>query len=154
MLAKIKLLLIHMLAGAFLLVCSLGWTAFAQSPNTATMVVTVVDQNGAVVPGANIKVTNTATASVRDVVSGSEGSATIAALSLTGEYKISVSKTGFANYDVGGFTLRAGESATVKVKLVVSGGVNEVTVYGTAEGVRSDPQIGRRLDSRQIDETP
>ncbi len=27
-------------------------------------------------------------------------------------------------------------------------------MYGTAEGVRADPQIGRRLDSEQIDETP
>ena len=29
-----------------------------------------------------------------------------------------------------------------------------MTVYGTAEGVRADPQIGRRLDSATIDETP
>ena len=51
-------------------------------------------------------------------------------------------------------TLRAGETATVKVKLVVSGGKSEVTVFGTTEGVRADPQIGRPLDSEQIDETP
>jgi hypothetical protein len=38
--------------------------------------------------------------------------------------------------------------------LVISGEKVEVTVFGTAEGVRSDPQIGRRLDSQQIDETP
>ena len=62
--------------------------------------------------------------------------------------------TGFTAEDVTGLTLRAGETATVKVKLVASGGKSEVTVYGTTEGVRADAQIGRRLDSPQIDETP
>jgi hypothetical protein len=126
----------------------------AQSPNTATMIVTVVDQNGAVLKDAAVSVVNTATGAVREVISGEDGSATIAALSLTGEYKVTVSMTGFTAEDVTGLTLRAGETATVKVKLVPSGGKSEVTVYGTAEGVRADPQIGRRLDSPQIDETP
>ena len=84
----------------------------AQSPNTATMIVTVVDQNDAVVAGADISVVNTATGAVRDAVSGGEGSATIAALSLTGEYKVSVAKTGFTADDVTGLTLRSGETAT------------------------------------------
>jgi hypothetical protein len=126
----------------------------AQSPNTATMIVTVVDQTGAVVKDAKVSVVNTATGAVREAISGEEGSATIAALSLTGEYRVSVTMTGFTAEDVTGLRLRAGETATVKVKLVASGGKSEVTVYGTAEGVRADPQIGRRLDSPQIDETP
>jgi outer membrane receptor protein involved in Fe transport len=50
--------------------------------------------------------------------------------------------------------LRAGETAQIKIKLVASGGKSEVTVYGTTEGVRADSQIGRRLDSATIDETP
>src|SRR5947207_9258082 len=126
----------------------------AQSPNTATMLVTVVDQNGAVVKGANVSVVNTATGAKREAVSGDEGTATIAGLALTGEYKASVSMTGFTAEDVTGLTLRAGETATVKVKLVATGGQSEVTVFGTAEGVRADAQIGRSLESKQIDETP
>jgi hypothetical protein len=126
----------------------------AQSPNTATMIVTVVDQAGAVVKDAKVSVTNTATGAVREAISGDEGSATIAALSLTGEYRVTVSMTGFTAEDVTGLKLRAGETATVKVKLVASGGKSEVTVYGTTEGVRADPQIGRRLDSPTVDETP
>jgi hypothetical protein len=126
----------------------------AQSPNTATILVTVVDQTGAVVKDAKVSVVNGATGAVRDVISGAEGSATIAALSLTGEYAVNVTKTGFTAENVTGLTLRAGETATVKVKLVASGGKSEVTVYGTDQGVRADAQIGRRLDSSQIDETP
>ena len=126
----------------------------AQSPNTASVIVNVVDQNDAAVSGANISVENVATGAVRDIVAGEDGSATAAGLSLNGEYKITVTKTGFSPDNVTGLTLRAGETATVKVKLVVSGGRNEVTIFGTAEGVRADPQIGRRLDTAQIDETP
>lgn len=126
----------------------------AQSPNTATMVVHVVDQNGAVVRGANVSVVNTATGASREAVSGDEGTATIAALPLTGEYKVNVAMSGFTAEDVTGLMLRAGETATVKIKLVASGGQSEVTVFGTTEGVRADAQIGRRLDSPLIDETP
>ena len=128
--------------------------AFAQSPNTSTIVVLATDQSGAVVRDASVSVTNNETGAVRDAVSGSDGSATIPALSLTGTYTVSVSKPGFTADDVPALTLRAGETATVRVKLVVSGGKSEVTVYGTTQGVRADSQIGRRLDSATIDETP
>jgi hypothetical protein len=126
----------------------------AQTPNTATMIVTVVDQSGAVVKDAKVSVVNTATGATREGVSGDDGSATIAALSLTGEYRVSVNLTGFTAEDVTGLKLRAGETATVKVKLVAGGGKSEVTVFGTAEGVHSNPQIGLPLGSKQIDETP
>ena len=128
--------------------------AAAQSPNTASMIVVVVDQNGAVVKDAKVSVVNTATGAVREAVSGSDGSATISALSLTGTYTVSVSKEGFGNEERKDITLRSGETATLKVMLVISGQKVEVIVYGTAEGVRADAQIGRRLDSPQIDETP
>ena len=57
---------------------------FAQSPNTASMIVTVVDQNDAVVKGANVSVVNTATGAAREAVSSDEGTATFAGLLLTG----------------------------------------------------------------------
>ena len=128
--------------------------ALAQSPNTASMVVTVVDQNGAIVEGANVTVTNTATGATREAASGDEGTATIAGLPLTGEYKVHVIMTGFTAEDATGLTLRAGETSIVKVKMVAGGGQSEVTIYGTTEGVRADPQIGLPLESKRIDETP
>src|SRR5262252_9119473 len=129
-------------------------TTRAQSPNTATMIVAVVDQAGAVVKDAKVLVVNNATGAVREAVSGSDGSATIPALSLTGTYTVSVSREGFGAQELKDITLRSGETATVKVKLMVGPEKAEVIVYGAAEGVRADPQIGRRLDGPQIDETP
>ncbi|HVF55734.1 MAG TPA: carboxypeptidase-like regulatory domain-containing protein, partial [Pyrinomonadaceae bacterium] len=126
----------------------------AQSPNTATMIVVVVDQTGAVVKDAKVSVVNTATGAAREAVSGSDGSATIPALSLTGTYTVVVSREGFGNEELKDIELRSGETATLKVKLLVGVQEAEVTVFGTVEGVRADPQIGRRFDSPQIDETP
>jgi hypothetical protein len=118
------------------------------------MIVVVVDQNGAVVKDAKVSVVNNATGAVREANSGSDGNATIPALSITGTYTVSVSKEGFGNEQREDITLRSGETATLKVTLQVGSSKAEVTVYGTAEGVHSNPQIGLPLNSPQIDETP
>jgi hypothetical protein len=126
----------------------------AQSPNTASMTVVVVDQAGAVVKDARVSVVNTATGAGREAVSGTDGTATFSALALTGTYTISVAREGFGTEELKDVTLRSGETATLRVKLLVGSEKAEVTVFGTTEGVRADAQIGRRLDSPTIDETP
>ncbi len=128
--------------------------ANSQSPNTSSMIVTVTDPNDAVVSGASVTVMNLATGASRDAVTDENGSVTVAALSLTGQYKISVNKLGFAAGEANGLALRAGETATVRIKLAVGSSENQVTVTGTTEGVRTDPIIGSSLESKQIDETP
>jgi len=84
----------------------------AQSPNTAAIVVVVLDQTGAIVAGANVTTTNTATGAIREVISGADGSATISGLSLTGTYAIRVNKSGFSAEGIADLALRAGETAT------------------------------------------
>jgi hypothetical protein len=127
---------------------------FAQSPNTATLVVTVTDQSGGVVSGAQVSAVNTATGSARDATSGADGSVTLPALSINGSYNVTVNKPGFRSEGIQAVSLRAGETASVRVKLVATGGRSEVTVYGTTQGVRADPELGTRLDAAQIEETP
>ena len=128
--------------------------AAAQSPNTATMIVVVADQTGAVVKDAKVSVVNTATGDSREAVSGTDGTATFPALSLTGTYTVTVSREGFANEERTGLTLRSGETATIKVTLLAGSQTAEVTIFGTTEGVRADPQIGLPLQTEQISETP
>src|SRR4029078_2006073 len=128
-------------------------TASAQSPNTATMMVVVNDQNGAVIRDARVSVVNTATGATREAVSGDDGGATFAAVSLTGKYNVTVSREGFGNEERGGLILRSGETATIKVMLQPGSQNAEVTVFGTADGARADPQIGLPPPSQQIDET-
>jgi hypothetical protein len=142
-----------LLALLLLLSAFVTFTA-AQSPNTATMIVIVTDQTGAVVTDARVTVLNAATGDSREAVSRSDGSATFAALSLTGTYKVTVAREGFGTEERQDLTLRSGETATLKVSLLAGSQTAEVTVYGTAEGVRSDPQIGLSLQSKQLDEVP
>jgi outer membrane receptor protein involved in Fe transport len=128
--------------------------AMAQAPNTAAVVVTVTDQTGGAVSGAAVSVVNSKTGATRDVPSGADGRATVSGLPVGGPYSVTVAKSGFSPESVNGVTLRAAETATLKLKLIVGAEKAEVTVYGTAEGVRADPQMGQRLDSKQIDSTP
>jgi hypothetical protein len=136
------------------LILSAFITAVAQSPNTATMIVVVNDQTGAVIKDARVSVVNSATGASREAVSGTDGAATFPALSLTGTYKVTVSREGFGSENREGLTLRSGETATIKVTLLAGSQNAEVTVYGTAEGVRADPQVGLPLSPEQINETP
>ena len=128
--------------------------AAAQSPNNATIVVLVTDQSGARVPGAQVSIVNGQIALSRDALTGADGSITFPALPLAGAYSVTVTKTGFQTDTIQNVALRAGETATVRARLTATGGTSEVTVYGTTEGVRTNPQTGERLDSRTIDETP
>ena len=126
----------------------------AQSPNTATLVVVVLDQSGGVVPGAQVSIVNSDVGVSRDTTTGDDGSVTITALSIVGASAVTVTKEGFQLETLRPVILRAGETATVRVKLTVSGGTSEVTVYGTAQGVRTGPELGRRLDAAEIEQTP
>jgi len=144
----------HPLLLSVLLCVFVAVSAAAQSPNNATVIVLVNDQTGAVIRDAKVSIVNTATGDSRETVSGDDGLATFAALSLTGTYKVTVSREGFGNEEREGLTLRSGETATLKVTLQAGSQNAEVTVYGTTEGVRAEPQIGLPLPSQQIDETP
>jgi hypothetical protein len=62
-----------------LLIVFIAMPIAAQTPNTATIVVMVVDQTGAVVPDAKVSVLNTATGALREAVSGYDGNATFPA---------------------------------------------------------------------------
>jgi hypothetical protein len=134
--------------------CACCLPAAAQSPNTATIVVLVLDQSDAIVPGATVSVVNAMTGATREGSSGADGSATIPGLPLTGTYQVRVKQPGFTDGVVNGVELRAGETAQIKVKLVASGGTSQVTVYGSAEGVRGDPELGTRIDPGTIEATP
>src|ERR1043165_6408871 len=131
-----------------------AFPALAQSPNTASMIVLVADQAGAVIKDAKVSVVNTATGDSREAVTGADGAATFSGLSLTGTYKVTVAREGFGNEERSGLTLRSGETATIKVTLLAGSQTAEVTVYGTTEGVRADPLIGIPLRSEHINETP
>ena len=137
----------------FAIVSFPGGRVYAQSPNTAAVTVTVADQTGLAVTDAQVMIAND-TGVTREVTTGSDGVVTVAALPLIGVYGVAISKEGYSTEGVTNIQLRAGETATVRVRLMPAGGTSEVAVYGTAQGVRTDAEIGTRLAGTQIDEIP
>jgi len=140
--------------GSLFIAILLAAVTMGQSPNTGSMIITVVDPNGAALAGATVTVLNEATGAARETVSGSEGTAAVTGLSLTGSYSVRVNAKGFAQGSTSGLVLRASETAIVKIALVVGNAEANVSVIGTTEGVRTDPLIGVSITSDQIDQTP
>src|SRR3989442_9708482 len=77
------------------IVLALGIAAPSFGQATASISGRVVDQAGAVLPGATITVTNTATAATRDTVTNGEGLYSVPALN-PGIYDVKAELTGFA----------------------------------------------------------
>src|SRR5207244_3368608 len=129
--------------------------SLAQTPDTASIRGQIVDSNGAAIPGAHIVLTNEQTGLRREAQSDSSGAYAITSLPLTGGYKLKVSAPNFAAQERSALQLRANETATINVTLAPGGSTENVTVIGTAEGVKSDNALlNVRLDSKKIEETP
>ena len=103
--------------------------AYAQA-TSATVQGVVTDNQGAVLPGVTVTVTNADTGLARDVVSTEAGFYRIAALP-PGTYTIAATLEGFAAHNRTGLLLTVGQTATIDVQLTVAGVTEAVTI--TAE---------------------
>lgn len=127
----------------------------AQTTDSASVRAVVFDANGARVSGATAVLENTATGARRVRETDSRGEITFGTVPVSGAYRLSISKANFETTINGPFALRAGETATFRTTLSVQGISTNVTVYGTAAGVRSDsPELGTRLDEHALREVP
>src|SRR5271168_4142910 len=90
--ASVRLLLslIFSIAALILVPCPLK----AQTLTSGDFAGTVEDASGAVIPGADVKASNTGTGAVNEVFTGAAGDYRISLLQ-PGEYKLTVSATGF-----------------------------------------------------------
>jgi hypothetical protein len=127
----------------------------AQTPDEATLRGQVVDQTHAAVPRVQVTATNTLTKLKRTVQTDESGNYSIAGLPISGSYDIVAAKAGFAEMKPTTVTLAGGTTAAVDLQLNAAGGQTQVTVTGAVGEVRTDgPQLGDRLDARQMEETP
>ena len=91
------------------LMCALS--AFAQG-DRGTITGTVTDPTGAVVPNANIQVTNSETSAVYKVGTSSTGNYTLANLP-AGTYTLAVDAPGFKKYERPGLVVQVAETERV-----------------------------------------
>src|SRR5713226_7554286 len=111
---------------------------FAQA--TASMSGRVVDQEGAVLPGATVTVTNTATGAARDTITNGEGLYSMPALN-PGIYNVRAELTGFAPQLRERLEVLTGANMSVELKLGIAAVAETVTVTAQSPLVESTQSI-------------
>ena len=136
------------------LVLSLGAIpSFAQLP-TATILGVVKDSSGAVVPGADLTITNIDTSLTRTGRSAEDGSYRFPALPV-GRYRLEVTKEGFSALSRTGITLEVAQEATIDVTLEVGSPAQTVTVAEEVPLVQTTSStVGGMVNEQQVANLP
>ena len=146
--SKSKLILGEVLLSVFMS-CNTAW-----AQGTAQINGTVRDASGAIVPGAEIKMTQTATNAIRTTTSGADGSYVLADLPL-GPYQLEVSKDGFSRYIQSGLVLEVAGNPTIDVALKVGAVSEQVQVEANVAQVETqETGVGQVIDSQRVLELP
>jgi len=115
---------------------------------------TVTDPSGAVVQGARVTATNTASSIVRSTVTGSAGVYSLTELA-PGPYNVSIEKTGFETLKFPPVTLTVQQGMTLNAKLQLGSAREEVTVQLAAPTVdTTDAQLSTVVEHTQMTELP
>ena len=126
----------------------------AQTAGTGALAGTVNDPTGAVVPGAQVSVTNEATGGKRQVTSQGNGSYFVPLL-LPGSYKVEVSMSGFKLATVRGVEVDVTETARLDLKLEVGSTQEHMNVTGEAELLQTESSsLGRVVGPEQVTDLP
>src|SRR5437879_9664864 len=130
-----------------------GATLWAQA-TTAQISGTVKDQTGAVLPGVEIAVTQTATGAKRTAVSNETGNYVLASLPL-GPYMLEAALPCFKSYVQTGIVLQVDANPTINVVLQVGQVSDQVEVQANAALVETHSTgLGTVVDNQRVVELP
>jgi len=122
--------------------------------DTGTIIGSVTDQTGAVIPHASVTITNTGTGIVKNAKTGDNGLFTAPALPF-GNYVVSAAADRFGKAASKTFVLNVGATARVDLKLSVATVSEDVQVTGTMATVNlSNATAGTTLNENQIQNLP
>jgi hypothetical protein len=140
---------------AFILSLTLGSSAFAQSTAiNGTIEGTVKDEQGALLPGVTVTVTNVDTGEQRVVVTNENGLYRAPLLSL-GTYRVAAELQGFKKFEQQGVSLRAGQTAVIDVAMAVGTVAETITVTADAPLIDlAKIEQGRTLSEEEIKTLP
>jgi len=137
-----------------LLACATLRTVYAQS-SAATIVGTVTDDSGAVIPDANVTVRSLGTGQERAVKSGSSGAFTISDLQ-AGHYSITVVREGFTPVKILDTELQVAQRATINPTLHPGAVTEEITVVGNQTPLLNEASssVGQVIDTESVQNMP
>jgi Carboxypeptidase regulatory-like domain/TonB dependent receptor-like, beta-barrel len=126
-------------------------TIFAQSA-TATLTGTVTDENGAVVAGATVTVTDPAKQLERQVTTSSDGYFILPQLPPS-RYKIKVQRAGFATTELPDVALNVGDQSSIRIQLKVAQ-VGEIVTITDASLVSDAPAVATLVNRQFVENQP
>ena len=127
---------------------------FAQAGATGSILGTVTDATGAVIPDAKVTVTNTATGVASYAATSSAGDYLVPALN-PGTYTVSAAAKGFSKTITASFTLAVDQ--TIRMNIALKTGAVTETVQVSAQGVAldtSDAALSQLVSQKQVADLP
>jgi hypothetical protein len=146
----------HVPKGTFclFLLLSLSYSSFSQTQITTGVIQgTVLDESGAVLPGANVEVKSLETNSSKSLTTDTDGRFVFLQLS-PGRYSVTISKQGFATMIQEGLELTVGQSVSLNLKMKVSGTSEHVTITAAPTVDTTATQSSTTLNDLAISTTP
>src|SRR6266702_19497 len=145
--------LAHLLCSSMILIALGAITTFAQT-GTSSITGTVLDVNGAAVPGATVTALNEATGVVYTQTSNDSGLYSFSSLPV-GVYTVTVEKQGFKKFQKTKNALEVGTPLTVDVAMEVGLVSEVVTVQGGTEQLQTaNATIGNVVEQKAIETLP
>jgi len=136
----------------FVLAVAVGGYAQTQI-TTGTIQGTVLDENGAAVPGATVEIKNLATNATRTLTTDEEGRFVALALQ-PGPYSLTVNKQGFAIAEAPRVEVTVGQAVNLPVAMKVSGVVERVTITDTPTVDTVKTESSTTLNETAVNNTP
>jgi len=144
---------VSLIAFIALLLCNLP-SAHAQNAGTASLQGTVTDATGAVIPNAEVLLTDNATHIQRKASSASSGLYTFPNIPV-GTYTLGVTVPGFQSYTQTHIVLEVGSSISVNVKMTVGAADQKVEVRSNGLALQTeDTTFKQTIDSQTMTEMP
>jgi hypothetical protein len=142
------------LIGAISLFGFAALAAFAQLANQTSLVGTVVDSSGSVVPNAQVVAVNMATRDTYRGLTNAQGYYDIQFIR-AGTYEITVSQAGFQTFKAAGIEVDANQIVRTDATLRVGDVTESVTVEASAQVISTDEaRVAETLHTRAVAELP
>ena len=144
---------IALLAALFL--CCTPIAIHGQAAGTASVQGAIADSTGAVIPGANVVLTDNATHVKRAASSESSNGLYTFPNVPVGTYTLSVSKPGFQRYTQTNIVLEVGSSIAINVKMTIGSTNENVEVRANGLALQTeDSTFKQTIDQRAVTEMP
>jgi hypothetical protein len=139
---------------AILCIAILSWRSLEGQAVTGSLVGTVTDQTGAILPGASVSITNQGTGASNNTLTNDSGNYDLPFLS-PGTYTVSVSAAGFEKNVTSGVDVPVNTTTRIDVSLQPGSTSETINVTDQAPMMQTDrADVSAQIEAKQVLELP